>query len=674
MAIFRMQSNFTKGEIGERMLARTNYEGYFKGALRLRDVLVLPQGGARRRFGTKYVAAVTDISADNQVRMFILDYDDDTSYVIVFADLKIFIYYNDALVATVVSPYNDTDVPDINFGQMTNSILIVHHSYAPRHLYRTAAHAGWTLSTPTFKSTPGYDFARNYGTFTFQIQDDTGAALVVGKNVSGQAVRIICSDAFFTNDMEGGNLFMYGGVVHYETYSSNTRMDGTITHAFDMKIDSTFTFTATNIPGKDVVSTEPAFSSARGYPNHIQNYQNRVCLGNTPEIADGLFNSAYNGFYNDELDFDDTRDTEDAAFTVQVSSNGTESIRSLIGYTTLLIFTRNSEHSTNPLNDRGYSVGNSAITLQDSAGISYQVAPVILDGKIIFAEDGGKVIDALVYSAAKQKYEAINISLLSSHLIRTPRVLFTYKNPNDIDGKLLFCINADDGTMAILQIIEYENIMAWSLATTPGGSGEFITGASSGNLTYFIVKRNINGSDVYYLEKLDFDRVTDCAITGTLTPAGTTITGLTHLEGEEVKIVSGNRVVGTETVSSGSVTVDSSITDYEVGFNFTTQIRPMPVVTASAQNPEPDPYENKHINTVYVDYYESLGLEINGDPIPFRTFGEDEFFEPTLKSGVFAYTPMEGWDPRPTIDITQSEPYKMTLRGIGYLVDFEGEM
>lgn len=670
---FRLQSNFTKGEIGETMLARVDYEGYFKGALRLRNVLILPQGGVRRRFGTEYVAAVTDISADNQVQMTILEYADDTFYVVVFADLKIFIYHDDALVATVVSPFNDTDVPSLNFVQTSNSLLIVHPDYAPRHLYRTSAHAGWTLSTPTFKDEPGFDFSRNYSGFTFTLQDGAGGTFDTAENISGQAVRFICSNNFFTAAMVGGRAFMYGGVINYDTFSSATRMDGTITKAFDMKVDSTFTFDPTSIPGKDVVSTEPCFSATRGYPSHVENYQNRVIFANTASLPDGLFCSAFNGFYNDEFDFDDSRTSADSAFTLQIGSKRTDAIRSLQGDSTLLIFTKSGEHSTNPLNDRGFSFDNASITLQGTEGIALQVAPVSLDSKVLFAEDGGKIVSGMVYSAVKQKFEPINFSLLASHLIKNPRKILTYKNPSEIDGKLLLCINSDDGSLAILQLIEEQNIIGWSLATTPGATGEFITGASAGNKTYFLVKRNVNSSDVYYLEKLNFDLLTDSAKTGTNAPASATITGLGHLEAEEVKIISGNRVVGTETVASGEVTVDSAIGEYEVGLNFTTQIRPMPVVIATKLHPTADPYEQKHINTVYIDYYESLGIKVNGVSIPFRSLGESEFFDPDPQSGVYAMTLMEGWDPRVAIEITQDEPYPLTLRGIGYLVDFEGD-
>ena len=97
----------------------------------------------------------------------------------------------------------------------------------------------------------------------------------------------------------------------------------------------------------------------------------------------------------------------------------------------------------------------------------------------------------------------------------------------------------------------------------------------------------------------------------------------------------------------------------------------MPLVAAEPGQNVPDPYENKHINTIYIDYYQSLGILVDDDPIPFRQLGEEEFFDPALQDGVYAYTPMKGWDPRTTLDITQDEPYSMTIRGIGYSIDFD---
>ena len=54
-----------------------------------------------------------------------------------------------------------------------------------------------------------------------------------------------------------------------------------------------------------------------------------------------------------------------------------------------------------------------------------------------------------------------------------------------------------------------------------------------------------------------------------------TITGLDHLEGETVKITSGGVVVGTEVVSSGSITLSSDVYTYQVGLPFKMKVRTM---------------------------------------------------------------------------------------------------
>ena len=60
-----------------------------------------------------------------------------------------------------------------------------------------------------------------------------------------------------------------------------------------------------------------------------------------------------------------------------------------------------------------------------------------------------------------------------------------------------------------------------------------------------------------------------------LTLNTTTISGLDHLEGETVKVVSDGVLVATETVASGSITVSSDIYTYSVGRPYTMKVRTM---------------------------------------------------------------------------------------------------
>jgi hypothetical protein len=600
--------------------------------------------------------------------MTIFEHSDGEYYVIVFRALQILIYHDDALVQTIVSPFSATDVPEIQYIQSTDALIITQKNHTPRSLTRTtAAHDSWSIDAASFKKQPTYDFNRGYGDLTFQIKLIGGAAFEANVNRSGVGLELHSSGSFFTSAMEDGLCICYGGACTLDTYVSPTQMNGIVKETFDILASGKLAMQTAGFPGYDIVCTEPCFSTARGWPTRIGSFQNRIIFGNTTSIHDAIFNGSFDGFYNNELDFDDGSDDAEAAFTIQVGDGSASEVRAIYGSTSLFVFTKTAVYTTNVYNDKGYSYDNAALVAQAKMGILPWVEPVEIDGKVIFAEDGGRVINGLVYSNDKQGFSANNLSLLASHLIRTPRRLASYKNPADVDGKFLFCVNGDDGTLATLQVIDEQQILAWSLSET---TGEFLEVATSNGKGYFIVKRSVNGNDVYYLEKIDFDLVTDCAVTGTNSPGNATITGLSHLEAEEVKIISGYRVVDTKTVSGGEVTLDEEIEDYQVGLNFTTEIQPMPIVVGLENQGEMDVYGTKHINTVYVDYYESLGLKLNDVTVPFRSFGADESLsEPEPQSGFTAMTLMEGWDPRQSITLTQDEPYPMTIRGIAYSID-----
>jgi hypothetical protein len=62
MAFRAAQLNFSKGELGDELLARFDVAAYAAGAKRLRNVVILKYGGVTKRPGTRLVAEVHDIS------------------------------------------------------------------------------------------------------------------------------------------------------------------------------------------------------------------------------------------------------------------------------------------------------------------------------------------------------------------------------------------------------------------------------------------------------------------------------------------------------------------------------------------------------------------------------------------------------------------------------------
>lgn len=89
-------SNFTAGELSPRMKGRIDYQRYFSGCEALVNMVVMPQGGATRRPGTAWVAAVADQAHAPRLRRFI--FSTQQAYVLEFGDHYVRVCKNDGLI------------------------------------------------------------------------------------------------------------------------------------------------------------------------------------------------------------------------------------------------------------------------------------------------------------------------------------------------------------------------------------------------------------------------------------------------------------------------------------------------------------------------------------------------------------------------------------------------
>ena len=134
-----------------------------------------------------------------------------------------------------------------------------------------------------------------------------------------------------------------------------------------------------------------------------------------------------------------------------------------------------------------------------------------------------------------------------------------------------------------------------------------------------------------------------------------TISGLDHLEGETVKVTSNGEVVGTETVSSGSITVSSTVFTYQVGLPYTMKVR----TTRLSVPQEGNTIQSriKRIHETVIRYIRSKlgksGQEYSGTEYLSdmgTTFSSSSQDDTTLTKGGFtedAYTVVKSEDPMP---------------------------
>lgn len=685
MPQFILQSNFKFGEVSPLLFARSDSQIYYNGVRRLRNCLVLPQGGARRRFGTTFIRDLTSLESNYlNYKPFFFVHSDGSKYLLLFTALKITIIRNGTVVATVVTTYTAANVKTLDVAQSNELVFITVAGKSPAILSRTSAHAGWSLNaSPTFTHQPTYDFKQNYDSanFTIYLAGST-TILTDATNQIARSVIVNCSTAIFgsNNDYVGGLYFGASGTVRFTSRIDASNMNGKILKTFNDKaalLDSSLSAAQRIITGQQSVVTEKMFSATRGWPEKVSFFQNRLWFAKTVSLPGLVTGSNYNGFTSGRLNFDDSRTLETSAVSTVLYGRKATLINHIISYKSLVIFTTSGVYSTSlDLLEPITPLNINFMNLQ-TGDITSNLLPNILNNSVIFYDKGGSRVKTLILTDDGNNYQAGTLNILSPHLIDTPYSSAVMDSSSTIDGSYLFIINNGSerkGQLAIYNLVEEQGITAWTLNTTgiDADNEGFRHVISDGEDVFFITERTVNSSQKIYLEQLSFDHFTDSSIDYTQS-SSKTITGLSHLEGLEVEVWGGTSsdnegYEGSFTVASGQVTIDHEVTQGYVGIKFTPLIGTLPLMVATEFGN--NVYRPKHIKNVYIDFYKSIGITVNNTKLPY--FNEDSNLMNTAlvpQTNYDEVAPMSGWDPRTEIVISQDTPHPFTILGIGMTVE-----
>ena len=187
----------------------------------------------------------------------------------------------------------------------------------------------------------------------------------------------------------------------------------------------------------------------------------------------------------------------------------------------------------------------------------------------------------------------------------------------------------------------------------------------SENQTWVIVRRRINGNIVQYIEYLDGSLNMDSTLSALVNDGITVVTGLNHLEGENVQVLVGDAVFPNQTVTGGSITITlpskASFKSIEIGLGYTSKIKTLRVEAGSQAGTAQG--RKKRYNEVMVRLLKTVGIKINGDQLPFRTSSTP------MGQNIAEFTGDKrvinlGWDRDGQIEILQEQPLPMTVLGI----------
>lgn len=214
MPIHPWRSNFTAGELTERLGARVDIQKYANGAACLRNFTVHVHGGAAVRAGTTYVAETKDSGAfqfdtfqedafdvetgKGGIKLIPFQFSIDQTYMLELgsgymrfhADRQQILDVNgDPL--EIATPYAGAALRALRWTQSADVLYLAHQDYAPRKLSRVTADPTFTLTEIVFLPPP-----------TTEVPLTLAADLTLSA-VSGSGVTVTASNPVFqTGDVD----------------------------------------------------------------------------------------------------------------------------------------------------------------------------------------------------------------------------------------------------------------------------------------------------------------------------------------------------------------------------------------------------------------------------------------------------------------------------------------
>lgn len=652
----QMQTNFTAGELDPLMRARVDLKSYENALEQAKNVLCQPQGGITRRNGTRYITALPNTStesAGNGVRLVPFEFSTSDSYMLCFTHNRMYIFKDGVLITNINgsgNPYLTTTITsarldDLCWTQSADTLIAVHQDMPPVSIVRGANDASWTATDLSFGSIPK---------FAFSIAFSNPAATLTPTAVSGK-IKLTTSASVFTSAHVGQYVNANPqGRAKIVQFISGTEVNVVTEFPF---------FSTTAIAsGQWELETgyEAVWSSTRGYPRSVTFHQGRLFFGGSRARPSTVWGSRVGQFF----DFEPTEGFDDDALEATLDTNTFNAIIDITSGRDLQLFTTGGEfyvqqQGLEPITPSSFTV-SSAGRNGSKPGIRVQ----LLDAGTLFVQRQGKALAEVSFSDAQLTYITSKISLLSGHLLKNPKRMALRRAVDTDENDLLLIVNADGGTITAYSLLRAENVIAPSEFITTGG--EYLDIGVDITDIYTVVKRTIDGTVQYYIEKFEDGLLTDCAITG---GAVSSITAA-HLVGSTVNqlldgLVQANKVVG----AGGSVAMPRpSTASYEVGLPINVIAVTMPI-DVKLQTGTRVGFK-KRILEVNALVYETQHLKINGIEVPFRTFDTANILDNPVPeiTGTKVLNGILGYSNEAKITITQNFPLKFTLLGMEYKV------
>lgn len=229
MAVSRThQNSFTRGEVDETVIARTDIKSYAQALKKARNVFLLNQGPVERRAGTVFRA---DLGAHSRLESFV--FNDEQEYILAFQNTAIKIYSsNGTLLQTITScPWVTANLFELTVTMQGDTMVIAHSTFTPSILKRLTA-TSFSRTDFAFKSSVnGEQVFQPY----FKFADDT-ITLDINATAAGSVTCVTSAD-YFTSAYVGTRIRYHGSEILISGFTNATTVTGTLKKAVKIELD-----------------------------------------------------------------------------------------------------------------------------------------------------------------------------------------------------------------------------------------------------------------------------------------------------------------------------------------------------------------------------------------------------------------------------------------------------
>jgi hypothetical protein len=613
-------TNFTGGELSPRLDGRNDLTKYASGCKTLENMIVYPHGSAARRPGTQFVAEVKD--STKKTRLIPFEFSTTQTYMLEFGNQYIRFYKDNGVILSggspyeIVSPYLEAELFEIKFAQSADVMYICHPNHAVRKLSRTG-HTAWTLTEVNFTNGPYLD------------TNITATTMTISAHTVGTGRTLTASQATHINGLSGFQTTDVGRLVQFrDGYGKITARTSITVVTIEILKDM----------GSTSASTDwslGAFSNTTGHATCVTFFEQRLVFAGTKSQPQTLFFSKSGDYEN----MDENRGgtvADDDAIIYTIASNQVNAIRFMTATRTLIVGTAGGEFAVSGGGtDVAITPTNILIKKQSNHGAA-NLDAIAVGNVTLFLQRAKRKIRELAYNFDVDGYLAPDMTILAEHISESGITQMAYQQePNQI----IWCVRTD-GQLIALTYQREQQVVAWhrhifggsfstgdavceSVAALPTDDNEY--------QIWVIIKRTINSVTkryVEYLHTFDFDETDntdfnflDSQLSYSGSPV-TSISGLSHLEGQTVAILADGATHPRKTVTSGSISLERSASKVKVGLPYTSLLQTMRLDAGSQDGTSQG--KTKRIFDITLRIYESIGIEVgpdlnNMERIPFRS-------------------------------------------------------